>query len=102
MFDLLMGEDFDLIIEKGDFKVGESTNQHQKLLLLMNKGEIKQFPTIGVGLNGFLLDDADTNELRRAIQEEFEADGMEIRRLSISEETNIEIDAIYRQIGGGR
>jgi hypothetical protein len=102
VFDFLIDDDFDLIIEDGDFKTGESTKQHQEILLLSNKGEVKQFPVIGVGLNSFLLEDAEPEELRHSIQEEFENDGMQIGKLVIDSLIEMQVDAIYIQTGSER
>ena len=95
VFDLILGSDFDLVIENGDFKVDESTLQHQNLLLLAQKGEIKQYPTSGVGISNYLLEDGAIDDLKHVIQGEFEGDVMEIHRLKIDEQMKIEIEAIY-------
>ena|ERR1022692_3067775 len=99
VFDFILGSDFDLVIENGDFKVDESTLQHQQLLLLANKGEIKQSPTDGVGINNYLLEDGGVDDLKHVIQEQFEGDGMEIHSMKINSLTDVFIGAIYSQTG---
>lgn len=94
--DILVDEDFDLIIKDGDFVVGESTQQHQRFLLLLNKGESKQSPTIGVGLRNFILDDGDGDELESIITSEFENDGMKITKLNAVSTEQFEVIANYR------
>lgn len=42
--DILLDENFELQFADGDFAFGESTYEHQKTLLLADKGEIKLFP----------------------------------------------------------
>ncbi len=86
---------FDLIIKNGDFAVEESTAQHQQLLLLADKGQFKQVPTIGVGLDLFLNDEATTDDIKRAIQEQFELDGMTIDYFTIGINKELKIDARY-------
>ena len=85
VFDLLLDEDLDLAIVRGDVVVGESTLQHQALLLLSNKGEWRESPTVGVGLNRYLLEDAPADELRQVIRKELERDGQRVGRIEVSE-----------------
>jgi hypothetical protein len=47
--DILLDDNNDLRIENGDFVVGDSTKQHQKLLLMLSKGDTRQFALDGVG-----------------------------------------------------
>lgn len=42
VYDILLGADFDLWIEAGDLKIGESTVQHQQLLLWTHYGEWRE------------------------------------------------------------
>lgn len=93
--DYLHDESFDLIIENGDFKKGDATLQHQKMLLLSQKGNYKQFPTVGVGIRDFINEDTTADELQKAIQQEFETDGMTIETLVLKSFKDIEIIASY-------
>jgi hypothetical protein len=81
VFDYLHDDD-DLRIANGDFVKGESTLQHQSLLTRFNKGELRQFPKTGVGIDNFLLDD-EAGDVFPEIQKQFEADGMVIRDIDI-------------------
>lgn len=54
MNDFLLDEHLDLEISKGDWVVGESTYQHQKILFYAEKGEFKEHPTRGVAYRRFL------------------------------------------------
>lgn len=92
-FDLLLDENNDLLIEDGDFVIGESTLQHQKLLLQCNKGEFKENPTRCVGLIRF-LEDNNIQALAREIDVEFNLDGMKVDKIKIDIPT-IEIEASY-------
>jgi len=83
MIDLLIDANGDPVIEDGDFKAGESTLQHQEHLLTLEKGEDHGQPLIGVGIGSFLLDDGDGTELKSIVQQEFEADGMRIGKLTV-------------------
>jgi len=95
VFDILLDENFAVRIENGDLVVGESTKQHQNLLLISSPGEWKQSPTVGVDIKSFLLDDAPVSDLKAAIQKGFENDGMIISVLKIDNNYNLEIAADY-------
>jgi hypothetical protein len=91
--------DDDLKIADGDFVTGESTLQHQQLLLRLKKGELRQFPKTGVGVDDFLLDDT-PGDVYMEIRKQFGADGMTVRKLEIGfneADGKLEpvIDAIY-------
>ncbi len=53
--DYLYTEDKDLMIKNGDFVVGQSDAQHVENLLLLQKGEVKEFPLVGIGLRNYGL-----------------------------------------------
>ena len=93
MYDILLDENDDLLIENGDFVIGESTIQHQKLLLYCNKGEFKENPTRCVGLVRF-LEDNNAQALAREIDVEFSRDGMRVSKIAINI-PQIEIEASY-------
>lgn len=93
MNDILLNDDFDLRFENGDLVIGESTKQHQQLLVLTKKGDWKENPTVGVGVAAYLKDDADT-DLLGAIRTEFEKDGMIVNSIEKNNEDFI-IDAHY-------
>jgi lipoprotein-releasing system permease protein len=48
--DITLDDNFDLIIENGDFKVSDSDMQHIQLICITNLGHWKQFPLVGVGI----------------------------------------------------
>lgn len=93
MEDLLLDNNQELDIQNGDFVIGESTLQHQDLLLMTNKGEWKENPTIAVGVLGFLKDE-DESGLLAEIKTQFEKDGMRVNTLA-AEEGKLNIDAHY-------
>lgn len=93
--DLLLNTSFDLDVNGGDLVTGESTRQHQQLLLLIEKGELREFPLRGVGLQTWLLDDQAGN-LNATIKREFETDGMTVRQISGSATNGtLKTDAYY-------
>lgn len=84
----------DLNIINGDFAVIESTEQHQRLLLIATPGEYKQKPLSGVGLSNYLLDERPGNLLNN-IRSQFTTDGMSVETVTISEEGILTIKADY-------
>ena len=92
VFDILLDNDGDLMFADGDLVCGESTAQHQQLLLMINKGELKQHPLTGIGAESYLLDD-DYLKLKHEIEAQFERDGMTIKQIQINDK--IQINAEY-------
>lgn len=92
--DLLLTPAFDLHIVNGDFVIGESTAQHQKLLILADKSEFKEVPMRGVGAKRYLENDKPDN-LAREIRLEFTADGMNVNAIKISDALEIQVEANY-------
>jgi hypothetical protein len=70
----------DLLISGGDFVRVESTAQHQRQLLLCQKGEYKDNPTICVGVSSY-QDDDNKEALFQEITVQFQQDGMEVVNL---------------------
>ncbi len=93
MKDILLNTDFDLLTADGDLVVGESTSQHQQLLIVSAKGDFKENPTIAVGAGGYLKDEDETG-LMAEIKIEFEKDGMIVNEITINN-GNIEVNANY-------
>lgn len=94
MEDFVLTEDNDLLIENGDLVINETSYQHQKHLLLAEKGDYKQHPTIGVASKKYLERES-PDEYARAIRQEFVADGMNVKTLKILENLELSIDAQY-------
>jgi hypothetical protein len=93
--DILLDENFELQISSGDLSVGESTYQHQKILIFADKGQFKSSPKIGVGSRRY-LETSKPDELAREIRLEFYGDGMDVKTLKIEDNLEIKIDAEYK------
>lgn len=100
---ILLNNDFDLDIKvKKDaaglitsgLVVGNSVYQQQTLLLVANKGEIKDRPLTGVGLNSFLLDDVGNDALFQEVSSQFSDDGMRVFSAKIVE-GKMKVEANY-------
>jgi hypothetical protein len=80
MNDILLNSTNDLLIVDGDFAVGDSLNQQVGLLLLVNKGEVKQHPLTGVGINDLLLAESMT-EIYNEVRMQLKDDGLKLRKI---------------------
>lgn len=93
MNDFILNSDYEMIIENGDFKVGDATAQNQKLIMLAQKGEVKQTPLTGVGIADWLKGEKQSG-LKSEIRQQLKADGMNVKKIDINNNT-INIDAAY-------
>lgn len=92
--DILLDADFDLKIVDGDFATGDATEQNEQLLLLLTKGEIKQYPDATVGAILY-KDDEGPAALMQEIESRFTADGMEVNKVAI-ENKKVKTEAYYK------
>lgn len=85
----------DLKIENGHICIGETLPQNEYLLLVCNKGELKEDPLVGVGISD-MLNDNDILGWKRKIRDGLKADGMQVEAISISKDGHIEkLDVKY-------
>lgn len=80
-------------IVKG-FVIGNTLYQNTALILKANKGEFKQQPTLGIGIEGVLLDD-DYMDWRRKIRLQLELDEQKVNDIIFNSVDNLVIDAVY-------
>ena len=96
--DILLDGDFDLAFVDGDFAIGESTRQHQNLILISEPGEWREFPTCGVGMRSKLLGD-NPGEVVSNIKRQFEQDGMTVLQVQGKAKagslTQLNVEAVY-------
>jgi hypothetical protein len=94
MKDLKLDQDGDLVIKDNDLALVVSDEQHKEHLLTTEKGAIKQFPGIGVGLFTY-LEAEDVAGLLREIAIQFSADGMKVKKVSV-QDTKLIHNAEYK------
>lgn len=94
MNDLLIDENKDLAFANGDLATGNSDYQHQELLLMTDKGDWKEQPTVAVGVR-YWLKDNDAEGLMGEIKQEFERDGMSVKKIEIANDGKLNIDASF-------
>lgn len=73
--DLLLDENDDLIIENGDFKIGESLTQEVGLIIRMNQGELKADPLLGANIIRMINSSVNDDELQTKIKLHLQRDG---------------------------
>ena len=95
MIDLLLNTtDNDLLFDaKGNVKTGNSDQQHQALLLLLDKGSLKENPDAGVGAFKY-LESEQKGAFLRELRIQFSNDGMQVRKVAF-DNNKLSIDAPY-------
>lgn len=94
--DILLSSDIDIMLSNGDFVIGDSTMQNQYLILSSQKGEWKENPFIGAGIEDMLNDEGSEAYWKRGIAEELKRDGMDVKEVKIINNGQININAEYR------
>lgn len=74
--------------------VGDILAQNQALILQLHKGELKEDPSVGVGISDMLLD-SDLQNWSREIREQMELDGQTVDRIILTND-ELRIEARYR------
>ena len=97
MIDILLDTtNNDLLIDAtGNLKLGNSNQQHQALLLLFDKGSLKENPDTGVGAFKHLEAEQATAFLRE-VRMQFTNDGMQINQI-VFDNNKLLIDAPYNE-----
>jgi hypothetical protein len=88
--DLIFDTDPDVgfVIENGDFKVSESDNQSVELTLINTPGNLRQFPTFGVGIRSEINGQFDVQELRGRIRGQLRSDGYAATEVKLARDGN--------------
>lgn len=90
-------EDYDLVIENGDFKLSSSDMQHIELICVTNLGDWKQYPLQGVGIENYISSAGQTDALKRTISIQLAADGYKVNQILVkgtNETFEYSIDAV--------
>lgn len=85
----LDNETNDLKIENGHIAIGETLPQNEYMILMLQKGELKEEPLLGVGISD-MLNDNDILSWKRKIRDGLKADGMTVEQISIAKDGHIE------------
>lgn len=93
MTGLLLGADYQPLIDGQGLVLGEVTPQNQALILQLHPGELKENPAVGCGISDMLLSD-ELLRWRQLIREQLELDGQRVQSVKITTR-GIVIDAAY-------
>ncbi|MDM1070883.1 oxidase [Empedobacter brevis] len=93
MIDILIDEDLEF--EDGDFAIGISDKQHIKHILKAFKGEFKEFPELGVGIEQMINDDNYMDILIEA-KKNLQYDGVEVKNIKFTNEGKLNVDGEYK------
>ena len=74
-------------------RVGNILYQNQYMILSAQKGEFKEFPTLGVGITDMASDD-NLEDWKKTIREEFKKDNLKMEKITITN-AGMEIKAHY-------
>ena len=85
---------FDLGFAGGDIVVKESTAEHQRQLVLCDKGDWKQNPLVGVGVFNYLNDEG-TGDLVREIAQQWSGDGMDVQGVNVDSQGRLIANGQY-------
>lgn len=66
--------------------IGDTLYQNQYIIMAAQKGELKEYPMLGVGIAD-ITNDNDLLEWKRSIREEFAKDGLKVSKLDIDKTT---------------
>ena len=100
MSDILLSDNLDLVFQNGDFVIDESQAQQIKLCLLTAKGEWRENPTIGVGLDSYLVGENTQLDLSAEIRKQLEGDGATVESVLLSTNNNninVSVNAKWQQ-----
>lgn len=90
---LLLDENRDIQVKNGEAVIGDIANQNLEILVLSEKGEIREAPLRGVGIRRY-VEDEDVATLLQAIRNEVAEEGMTLDKLGV-EDGKLEIIAHY-------
>ena len=84
----------DLEIKDGGMSVGNTNEQNQYVILASHKGEIRQYPLLGVGIDTYTNDETAAVKLKYDVRDSFKQDGLRIDSLELKN-GNLKIEAQY-------
>ena len=81
--DFSMNDDYHLKIQNGDFVLENSELQQSQVIVDVEKGEIRQFPLLGVGIQNYLGSSLDKTIIYNHIANELKSDDLEAISMSV-------------------
>ncbi|MBS7334263.1 MAG: hypothetical protein KIG88_11770 [Weeksellaceae bacterium] len=74
MKDIIRDQEQDVKIERGDFVIDESDQQHIEDIFIAQKGEFKEFPLVGFGAINYIKTQTTDDEFKRDLKIQLEYD----------------------------
>lgn len=74
-------------------KIGDIMRQNQALIMVMHKGELKENPSVGVGISD-IINDHQLDKWRAEIREQLEMDGQKVDSVKL-DNYGLTIEAEY-------
>ncbi|QTV06061.1 hypothetical protein [Faecalibacter bovis] len=74
MKDIIRDQEQDVKIERGDFVIDESDQQHIEDIFIAQKGEFKEFPLVGFGAINYIKSQTTDDEFKRDLKIQLEYD----------------------------
>lgn len=87
-----MGKDGDLLVQNKQLVIGDTTNQEIGLIVLLNKGEHKFEPLLGVEAKRLIKSRVNATRIKRDVNEELKKDGFKVIKTEVEWPT-LHIDA---------
>lgn len=100
---ILINDDFDLKLSvqrdasgkiTSGLMLGNTLYQNQALILMLQPGELKLNPIVGVGIENIVADN-DVLAWRKNIRQQMELDGQKVKDISFDKDYQLKIDAAY-------
>lgn len=88
----------DLVIQNGDFLVEASDGQHIEHILLADRGQFRQHPLVGVGMQKQYNASPNRQKLKQEIKLQLRADNMTVKKLTIADGDTMIIDVDAKRV----
>lgn len=91
--DILLDDNFNMIFENGDVKIGDSDAQHVSVILSSPKGAFREYPELGAGLLAWIKNPLSSiRSMRREVTVQLKNDGYKVSNFNIDENQEITLD----------
>jgi hypothetical protein len=74
VYDIILDDSGELLDSNGDFKAGNNDNNIIRYIVVAHKGEYKEFPLLGVGIEQYLNSTANISTIAREIKNQLKSD----------------------------
>ena len=91
--DFLSDENHEILIENGDFAIGDNEAQDIQRIVQAQRGEFRQFPALGVGMKNWLNGPLDKRKLKKDVALHLQSDGFQGVKVTIGDDYQINIEA---------